>query len=72
MTLTHVLQHLECQAENQTPDPLTVRVHQATLIILGYFMDEQCQISPVQYMHILERIVPVLTSNYQAEPRAGA
>ncbi len=68
LTLTHVLQHLECQAENRTPDPLTVRVHQATLIILGYFMDEQCQISPMQYMHILERIVPVLTSNYQAEP----
>jgi HEAT repeat protein len=72
LTLTHVLQHLESQAENRTPDPFTVRVHQATLVILGYFLDDQCQFSLMQYMHILERIVPVLTSNYQSEPHVQA
>jgi HEAT repeat protein len=61
------------ELENRAADPLMARVHQATLAILGRFLeehDEQRQVSLMQYQHILERIVPVLTSNYQAEPNA--
>jgi len=71
LTLMHVLQNLEYQAENRAVDPLTIRVHYAALAILGRFLEEQDtqrQVSLMQYQHILERIVPVLTSNYQAEP----
>lgn len=71
LALGRVLQLLEDQAENQVVDPVTTRVHHAALAILGRFLEEQDgeqQVSLMQYQHILERIVPVLTSNYQAEP----
>jgi HEAT repeat protein len=75
LTLGRVLQLLEYQAEDQAEnpviDPLTTRVHHAALAILGRFLEEQDaerQVSFMQYQHILERIVPVLTSHYQAEP----
>lgn len=71
LTLTRVLQELE----KRGPDALTMRVHQATLAILGRFLeetDEARQVSLMQYQHILERIVPVLTSNYATEPDVQA
>jgi HEAT repeat protein len=67
LTLTRVLQELE----NRTPGPFTARAHRAALTILGRFLDEQDvrrQVTIMQYQRILETIVPVLTSNYQAEP----
>jgi HEAT repeat protein len=71
LTLTRILQELE----NRTPDPFTMRVHRAALLILGRFLEERTatrQVSLMQYQHILERIVPVLTSNYQKEPDVQA
>lgn len=71
LTLGRVLQLLEYQAENQMANPLTTRIHHAALTILGHFLEEQDverQASLMQYQHIVECIVPVLTSNYQAEP----
>ncbi|HZR41502.1 MAG TPA: hypothetical protein VFB12_15370, partial [Ktedonobacteraceae bacterium] len=67
LTLTRVLQELE----NRNPNPFIQRVHLATLLILGRFMDEpdiRRQVSIMQYQRILETIVPILTSNYQSEP----
>ncbi|HEU5230841.1 MAG TPA: hypothetical protein VFU49_23665, partial [Ktedonobacteraceae bacterium] len=67
LTLSRVLQELE----KRTPGPFTRRIHWAALLILGRFLDEQDlrrQVSLMQYQRILESIVPVLTSNYQAEP----
>jgi HEAT repeat protein len=66
LTLAQVLQELEHRA----PDALRQRVHQAALFILERFLDEQDvrrRVSLLQYQSILERIVPVLTSNYQVE-----
>lgn len=71
LALMRLIQLLEFQAENQIVNPLTTRVHHAVLTILGRFLEEQDgerQVSLMQYQHILERIVPVLTSNYQAVP----
>lgn len=69
LTLTRVLQELE----NRTQTAFTQRIHLATLLILGRFMDEpdsRRQLSLMQYQRILETMVPILTSNYQAEPEA--
>jgi HEAT repeat protein len=67
LTLSRVLQALE----NRTPGPFVARVHRAALTVLGRFMDEQReprQLTLMQYQRVLESVVPVLTSNYQAEP----
>ncbi len=67
LTLTRLLQELE----QHSNDPLTPRVHHAVLLVLGRFLDErdpQRQLSSLQYQHVLERVLPVLTSNYAAEP----
>ena len=67
LTLPQVLRELE----NRASDPLSKRVHQAVLLILERFLNEQDvrrRLSLLQYQSILERMVPVLTSNYQAEP----
>ncbi len=48
-----------------------MRIHHATLTILGRFLDEQAllrKVTPMQYQRILDTLVPVLTSNYQSEP----
>ncbi len=66
LTLTQVLRELE----NRASDPLNRRGHQAVLLILERFLNEQDarrRLSLLQYQSILDRIVPVLTSNYQAE-----
>ncbi|HLZ55624.1 MAG TPA: HEAT repeat domain-containing protein [Ktedonosporobacter sp.] len=68
LTLIRILQELE----KRVPGPFTLRIHQAALTILGRFLDEQdvrSQVSLIQYLRILETIVPILTSNYQMEPQ---
>ncbi|HZU02223.1 MAG TPA: HEAT repeat domain-containing protein [Ktedonobacteraceae bacterium] len=67
LTLVRLLKALE----DRTPGPFTQQIHLAVLIILGRFLDEQNGRHPLttpQYQNVLEKIVPVLTSNYQAEP----
>ncbi|MBO0780251.1 MAG: HEAT repeat domain-containing protein [Ktedonobacteraceae bacterium] len=67
LSLNRVLQELK----NRTPAPFILRVHRAALLIIGRFLDEQDvrrQVSLMQFQHILDAVVPVLTSNYQAEP----
>ena len=65
LTLISVLREIE----NRNVTPFTARVHRAALIILGRFLDEQQRkVTPMQYQRILDAVVPVLTSNYQAEP----
>src|SRR5712692_3473767 len=67
LSLARVLQELE----NHTPGPFTRQAHGAALTILARFLDEQAaqsRITAVQYQHIMETIVLVLTSNYAAEP----
>ncbi len=67
LTLTRVLLELE----NRSSDALSRRVHQAILLILERFLSEQDmrrRLSLLQYQSVLEHVVPVLTSNYEAEP----
>jgi HEAT repeat protein len=67
LTLARVLQTLE----NRAFGSVTQSVHQATLALLEYFLDEQDvrrQLSLAQYQRVIEMLVPVLTSSYQAEP----
>ncbi|GAC1366489.1 MAG: hypothetical protein NVSMB44_30300 [Ktedonobacteraceae bacterium] len=69
LTLTRLLQELEHRAAA----PLSERVHQAVLLILERFMNEQDArryLSLLQYQSVLDRIVPMLTSNYEAEAEA--
>ncbi len=49
------------------------RVHRACLIILERFLDEpQRGMTPPQYQHALDAIVPLLTANYQPEVQQQA
>lgn len=67
LTLSRILQLLE----DRTSQPFIVRIHCASLSILGRFMSEpdgKRQLTLMQYQRVLESIVPVLTSNYQTEP----
>ncbi len=67
LVLTSVLRELE----NRATSPFRMRIHHATLTILGRFLTEQAllrKVTPMQYQRILDTLVPVLTSNYQAEP----
>ncbi|GHO91340.1 hypothetical protein KSF_013880 [Reticulibacter mediterranei] len=67
LTLARVLQLIE----ERTPGPYLERTHRAALLILGRFLDEtdaRRQLSLMQCQRVLETIVPVLTSQYQAEP----
>lgn len=67
LSLTQVLQ----EVENRASEPLNRRVHQAVLLILERFMNEQDrprQLSLPQYQSTIEHIVPILTSNHQGEP----
>lgn len=67
LTLARLLQALE----DRTPSPFTQHIHLAVLIILGRFLDDRnvrYPITTMQYQSVLEKIVPVLTSNYQTEP----
>ncbi len=67
LVLTRILQELE----NRNASPFMMRIHRAALAILGRFLDEpdvNRQVTYMQHQRILESIVPVLTSNYQAEP----
>ncbi|GAC1621840.1 MAG: hypothetical protein NVS4B11_15220 [Ktedonobacteraceae bacterium] len=66
-TLTRILQELE----NRQPGPFTKRVHQAMLTILERYLNEHDpaqRVPMIHYQRILESVVPILTSNYQAEP----
>jgi FOG: HEAT repeat len=59
------------ELENRTPGPYLSRVHQALLAILGRFVDppdDRYRLSAMQYQHVMEHVVPILTSNYEAEP----
>jgi HEAT repeat protein len=67
LSLTRVLQVLENRAQGSA----TQNVHQAVLAILEYFLDEhdvRRQVSLAQYQRIIDALVPILTSHYQAEP----
>ncbi len=67
LTLVRLLQALE----DRTRGPFTQQVHLAVLTILGRFLDGRNTRQPLtvlQYQNVLEKIVSVLTSNYQAEP----
>ncbi len=67
LSLMRVLQEVESRAS----EPLNRRVHQATLLILERFMNEQDglrQLSLPQYQSTIEHIVPTFTSEYQSEP----
>ncbi|GCE28025.1 hypothetical protein KDA_35090 [Dictyobacter alpinus] len=60
------------ELEQRNSGPFQERVHQALLTILDRFLDEQegtkYQMTLMQYQHILEHVVPMLTSQYQGEP----
>lgn len=59
--------------EQRTSEPFAVSMHCAALLALGRFLDEgdaKRQLSLMQCQRVLETMVPVLTSNYQAEPEA--
>jgi HEAT repeat protein len=67
LTLTHVLHELE----DRTAKPFVLRIHHAALTVLREFVEERDirrQVNFAQYLRILETIVPVLSTNYQAEP----
>lgn len=67
LSSNRVLQELK----NRTNGPFIQRIHRAALLILGRFLEEQDarrQLSLMQFQHIQDAIVPVLTSNYQSEP----
>lgn len=67
LTLAGIIRELE----NRTQSPSSQRVHYAALMIIGRFLDEQephRQVSAMQYQLIIDKVVPVLTSNYQSEP----
>jgi len=66
LSLTRVLQVLENRAQGTA----TQNVHQAALAILEYFLDEQDvrqQLSLTQYQSVIEALIAVLSSLYQAE-----
>jgi HEAT repeat protein len=60
LALSGVLQELENSTAGQ--------VHPAALTILGRFMDQRNQVVVAQYQAVLEKIVSLLTTNYEAEP----
>ncbi len=67
LVLAEVIRELESHA----PSPLRERIHRATLIILTRFLEEQDprrQLSMMQYQLVVDKVVPVLTSNYESEP----
>jgi HEAT repeat protein len=67
LTLSAVLEELKRQATQL----LDTRVHYAALLILGRFLEEydiRHQLPITQYKRVIDAVVPVLTSNYQAEP----
>jgi HEAT repeat protein len=65
LALSAVLQELKKRA----PSPFASRVHRAVLLILNHFLDdERHPLSLMQFQHILDTVVPVLTSNYENEP----
>ncbi len=67
LSLTQVLQEIE----NRMSEPSGKRIHQAALLILERFMseqDRQRRLSSSHYQSTIERVVSVLTSNYQDEP----
>jgi HEAT repeat protein len=67
LTLAAVLEELKRRAAG----PLDTRIHYAALLILGRFLEEhdiRHQVPITQYKRVIDAIVPVLTSNYQAEP----
>jgi HEAT repeat protein len=67
LTLAALIRELE----NRTPGPFNVLIHRAVLSILGRFLEEKDprrQVSMMQYQLILDKVIPVLTSNYQSEP----
>lgn len=64
LTLAPVLRELENRSS-------PIRVHRAALFILKHFLEEQDvrhHLTFLQYQNVLDKVVPVLTSNYQAEP----
>lgn len=66
-----VLAEVIRELENRTPGPFKARIHRAALIILGRFLEEQeprRQLSMMQYQLVVDKVVPVLTSNYEGEP----
>ncbi|GLV59654.1 hypothetical protein KDH_64800 [Dictyobacter sp. S3.2.2.5] len=67
-----ILNRALLELENRNPGPFQPRVHQALLTILDRFLDDQdgarYQVTLVQYQHIIEHVVPMLSSQYQAEP----
>ncbi|GHO84464.1 HEAT repeat domain-containing protein [Dictyobacter formicarum] len=67
-----ILNRALLELENRNPGPFQARVHQALLTILDRFLDDQdgtrYQVTLMQYQSILEHAVPMLSSNYQAEP----
>ncbi|GHO45487.1 hypothetical protein KSX_36500 [Ktedonospora formicarum] len=68
LTLKRLLQMLE----QRNASAVSAYMHQASLVILERFMSEpggQPRVTLMQYLRILETIVPVLTSNYQHEPQ---
>lgn len=66
LSLMQVLRELE----NRTSEPSSRRVHQAALLILERFMNEQDgqrHLALPQYQSTIEHIVPIVTSSYQGE-----
>ncbi|GCE20513.1 HEAT repeat domain-containing protein [Dictyobacter kobayashii] len=67
-----ILNRALLELENRHPGPFQARVHQALLTIIDRFLDDQdgskYQVTLMQYQHILEHVVPMLSSNYQSEP----
>lgn len=67
LALTYVLRELE----DRSAKPFALRIHHAALTVLRQFIEERDvrhQVNLAQYLRILETIVPVLSTNYQAEP----
>ncbi|GER89441.1 hypothetical protein KDW_36030 [Dictyobacter vulcani] len=60
------------ELEQRNNGPFQARVHQALLTIIDRFLDEQdgakYQVTLMQYQHIIEHVVPMLTAQYQVEP----
>ncbi|GCF09131.1 HEAT repeat domain-containing protein [Dictyobacter arantiisoli] len=67
-----VLQRIMEEFEDRSEGPFQARVHQALLTVVERFLDEKesekYQITLIQYQHLLEHVVPILTSQYQDEP----
>ncbi len=65
LSLPRVFQELE----NRTPALSTRLTHSAALAIIEYYLNEPNtrQLTPLQYQHIMESLVLVLTSNYAIE-----